>query len=111
MILLLLLAQGLRVCVHGLGDDAGHHASAGVTHLESSLASDDGDGVAGPAWHESVVIALKQLGSKFESLAVIGALLILPLHQVTRRLPVPPATAAPLTSFRALRPQLRAPPL
>jgi hypothetical protein len=111
MILGLLLAQGLRVCVHGVTEVGVFSAEAGVTHLESNLMTDDSDGATSPDWHASFSIVLQQLGIKFELLAITVALLILPLLQVVRRVPAPPATAAPLASFHALRPPLRAPPL
>lgn len=111
MVFALLLVQGLRVCVHGAEETGSLGASSGFAHLESSLATEDSDSTTSPAWHAPFSIVLKQLGIKFELLAVAVALLILPFHQVVRRLPAPPATATPLANFRALRPPLRAPPL
>lgn len=110
MIVGLLLAQGLRVCVHNAAGGA-FDTSPGTTHLETNLMTDDGDGAASPDWHAPFSIVLKQLGVKFELLAVSIALLILPLLQVVGRLPAPPAMVAPLRSLHALRPPLRAPPL
>jgi hypothetical protein len=110
MILALLLAQGLRVCVHSSPGDGAFHATTGMTHLETNLDNDDGGGATSSEWHASFSIVLKQLGNKFELLAIAVAVLILPLLPVARRLPVPPAAVAPLASVHALRPPLRAPP-
>lgn len=110
MILTLLLAQGLRVCVHDAAGGASD-ASSGVTHLETNLMTDDGNGAASSDWHAPFSIVLKQLGIKLELLAIAVALLILPLLQVVGWLSAPPATAASLARFHALRPPLRAPPL
>jgi len=111
MILGLLLAQGLRVCVHGAAEEGVFSTATGVTHLESNLMTDDSDGATSPDWHAPFSIVLKQLGIKFELLAIAVALLILPLLQVVRQIPAPRSAVAPLASFHALRPPLRAPPL
>ncbi len=113
MALALLLVHGLRVCVHSSTEGGAYDAAAGVAHLETNLAGDDdgnGDG-NDAAWHASFSVVLKQLGIKFELLAIAVALLILPILQVVLRPPAPPAACWPLFMFHAQRPPLRAPPL
>jgi len=109
MIIALLMAQGLRICVHeAVGASS---TSSGLFHLETNLMADDGDGTESPGWHMPLSIALKQLGTKFEFLTTSIALLILLVLQVVGRLLALPVTAAPPTRAHALRPPLRAPPL
>jgi len=111
MILALLLAQGLRVCVHGSSEKDAFGAAAQVAHFEANLMADDGNSVEKMSWHAPFSIILKLLQIKFELLAVAVALLILPLALQIVRLAAPPITSAPPLSFYALRPQLRAPPV
>jgi len=111
MVFSLLLAQGLRVCVHDESNAETLHASAGATHLETNFAADDDESGASSAWHASFSIALKQLKVAFELLAVVVALLILPFLVLTLRLPETPAAATLPSGIDALRPPLRAPPL
>jgi len=110
MILALLLAQGLRVCVHGASEKDAFGAATQVAHFEANLVADDGDSAEKISWHTPFSIILKLLQIKFELLAVAVALLILPLALQVVRLAAPSVTSAPPLSSYALRPLLRAPP-
>lgn len=111
MLASLLLAQGLRVCVHGAAEASAQGAAVGATHLETNLAADDhGDETPSTAWHASFSVVLKQLGFKFELLTATIALIMLPLVQQALRVAAPLTLLFPRASFHALRPPLRAPP-
>jgi hypothetical protein len=112
MLASLLLAQGLRVCIHGATETESLGALSGAAHFETSLAADDHvDEAPSTAWHASLSVVLKQLGFKFELLAATIALLVLPLVRRALRVLAPLTSLTPRVSFCALRPPLRAPPL
>lgn len=107
----ILLAQGLRMCLHvPHASDAGHtHATA--FHLESDLALlADSDDDAGDR-HLTLGLALIKKLTDGAALAILPAaalLLLLPLPE--RRFAVARDTVPPPSSGGRLRPPLRAPP-
>ncbi len=112
MIFVLLLAQGLRVCLHGAVGGGSFHISTATAHLESDFVADHDDGTSTSTKDVSLVSVLKQLGFEVKLLAVILTLLtLLPLVLLARRVSARSVTAAPCISFHARRPPLRAPPL
>lgn len=108
----LLLAQGLRVCLHDAVGDGSFHISITAAHLESDFVADHEDGSSTSAKEVSLVTVLKQFGAEIKQIAVILALLaLLPLVLLAERVSTRTVTAAPYICFHARRPPLRAPPL
>lgn len=107
----ILLAQGLRMCLHVPHADDADHTHDTAIHLESDLAllADSDDDASDQ--HLTLGLALiKKLtdSAAFAILLATTLLLLLPLPQ--RRFVVPSGTA-PLPSYGGrLRPPLRAPP-
>ncbi len=108
-LLVLLVGQGLRLCLHTTDATGAEHTHVAAAHLESNLLS-PGEPDDGTDWHVSLNVAVvKQLANGDLAIPLTLALiwLLLPVRQhfaVARRTPLPPSG-----DFR-LRPPLRAPP-
>ena len=111
MVFGVLLAQGLRVCLHMPHAGDTEHVHATAVHLESDLAipADSDDDASDQ--HLTLGLALiKKLtdGAALAILLAAALLLFLPLPE--RRLAVPRGTVPPPSSGGRWRPPLRAPP-
>lgn len=112
MLVSLLLAQGLRVCLHDAVSGGSFHGSTATTHLESDFVADHEDGASTSAKEVALVVVLKQFGVEIKLIAVVFALLaFVPPARITGRVSIRPVTALSCFCFRARRPPLRAPPL
>jgi len=111
MIFALLLAQGLRVCIHSAVGGEFFDNTAGSTHIESDFVADHDDGGSTATKEVSLLIVLKQLGVEIKLFAVSLVLLVLlPLVFLSEQVPTRTITVTPYISFHARRPPLRAPP-
>ena len=113
MVFGVLLAQGLKICLHvpPLNDIVPAHSAA--IHLESNLTSlTDPDDDANDR-HVALAFALSKLGKLADGLAFIAVLtaaLLLFLPRQSARIPAPTRAFPLLPDGHCLRPPLRAPP-
>lgn len=113
MLVAVLLAQGLRLCLHAphVADEG--HAHATAIHLESNLTSPaDSDDDAKDS-HVSLSFVLfkpGQLDDGFAAAVLSATVLLLLLFRQTVRVPAPVEAVPALSSGHRLRPPLRAPP-
>jgi hypothetical protein len=108
----LLLALGLRLCLHvpHAADDTHTHTTA--IHLESHLASPTDTDDANDS-HVSLAFALFKFGEFLDGLAVtavLAAALLLFLPRQTPPVPAPVGAVPALPGGHRFRPPLRAPP-
>lgn len=112
LILALLLAQGLRVCIHAYGaphaEDHAHDVA--VTHLESSFSVFDGHGEAVTDTHISLVGILKYISSEPLMAALPITLLLSLLWQGAVWLAFPFSHVFRPPRGHYFSPPLRAPP-
>jgi len=83
LILALLLAQGLRVCIHAYGEPhiAAHAHDAAATHLESTFSMLDNQDTAMSDAHVTLLWILKHLSSEPLIAALFITLLFVLLRQ------------------------------
>ena len=111
LIAALVLAQGLRLCVHAPDAASGGAAHASLVHYESDSVPDPDD--AGDEFSLSYVVSGLDFHNLLAGLSAFALLLISLLLAASQARRVPAAFGAasrPSGGFR-LRPPLRAPPL
>lgn len=113
LVLVILFAQGLRLCLHAPHAADEMHVHATAIHLESNLTSPaDSDDDANDS-HVSLAFVLFKFGKFIDSLAVAAVLtaaLLLFLSRETVRVPASVEAILALPGGHRLRPPLRAPP-
>ena len=113
LILAMLLAQGLRVCMHAYGDSAhtaGHAHDAAATHLESTLSTLDSHDEALSDSHVTLLGILKHLSTEPLFTVLFITLLFVLLQPRTVWFAHPPNRNFHLSHGHFFSPPLRAPP-
>lgn len=113
LLLALLLAQGLRLCLHAPHAADEGHAHATAIHLESNLASPaDSDDDAKDSHVSLSFVPFKpgQFDDGIAAAVLPAAVLLLLLFRQTAHVPAPVEIVPTLSSGHRLRPPLRAPP-